>query len=116
MTEAQIQAAIMLAVGGREDTRVFRNNAGVAHYPDGSVVRYGVGNPGGSDLIGIQAVTITPAMVGQVIGRFVALEVKANGRATQEQRAFIAMVLRFGGVAGVVRSPEEAVAVLEASR
>lgn len=46
-------------------------------------------------------------------GRFVALEVKDKGKATDEQLAFIQKVKEMGGVGGVVRSCDQARKVLE---
>lgn len=109
MTEAEIQAAIWLAVGALPDVRIFRNNMGVATFAGGQRVRYGLANPGGSDLIGLRAVVVTPAMVGQKLAVFTALEVKTpTGRIEPEQRNFISFVQSFGGIAGVVRSPDDA--------
>ena len=71
---------------------------------------------GGSDLIGITPVTITPDMVGQTIGVFTAQEIKTRtGRTTQEQDRFIAAVLAAGGIAGVVRSVDDALELLTQS-
>lgn len=64
---------------------------------------------GGSDIIGITPVTITPDMVGQTVGVFTAQEVKTpKGRPTKEQLRFIEAVRNAGGIAGIARSPEEA--------
>ena len=54
--------------------------------------------PGASDLIGIYR------------GRFVAIEAKRSkgGHVEPAQRMFVALVLRCGGIAGVVRSVDEA--------
>lgn len=53
---------------------------------------------GGSDIIGI-----TPT------GKFLAIEVKTEkGRPTKEQLRFIEAVRNAGGIAGIARSPEEA--------
>ena len=42
-------------------------------------------------------------------GKFIALEVKLpNGRPTERQKAFVAMVIRFGGLAGIVHNVKEA--------
>jgi hypothetical protein len=91
-----------------------RNNCGSYKSPTGTFVRYGVGNPGGSDLIGLRTITITPQMVGQRIGQFVALEVKRPGqRPTEQQEQFMAMVHDRGGLAGVATSVEQAQAMLE---
>lgn len=73
-------------------------------------------NPGGSDLIGWRSVEITPEMVGQSIAQFVAIECKAaSGRVSPDQIRFIEAVKKAGGVAGVVRSPDEATRLLEVS-
>lgn len=64
---------------------------------------------GSSDFIGWHSVEITPDMVGRKIAVFAGLEVKTEkGRATKEQQTFIDAVKISGGIAGVVRSAEEA--------
>ena len=74
---------------------------------------FGVGSPGGSDLIGYRRVTVTPEMVGQEIPVFAAIEVKtARGRATKEQERFIEHIRNAGGIAGVARSVDEAKSIL----
>ncbi|MBF0588674.1 MAG: VRR-NUC domain-containing protein [Magnetococcales bacterium] len=122
MTEAEIQQQIQLAIGSRDDARLFRNNQGQAWVARGKPVRskegvflphgaqYHFGLPTGSpDLVGIKSVTVTPEMVGQVIGLFMGVEVKtARGRVSAQQRRFIEMVQQFGGIAGVARSEAEA--------
>ena len=101
------------AGGSRGPTRLLRVNAGVAW--QGRVLQHNrdllvlenprairLAAPGVSDLI------------GWTQGRFVAIEVKASrGRVTDEQKAFIDLVRRSGGLAGVARSVEEATAILE---
>lgn len=78
------------------------------------MIRYGLGNDSAklnksfksSDLIGIWPVTVTPEMVGQTLGVFFAVEVKAPGwkfrqsdkRAVAQQN-FLTWVSRHGGVA-----------------
>ena len=62
-----------------------RNNCGSYKTPEGGFVKYGVGNPGGSDLIGLRSLVVTPQMVGQRIGQFVAVE--AQMRQGQNLRA-----------------------------
>lgn len=109
MSEAEIQAAIWLAVGKLPGVRIFRNNMGVATFAGGQLVRYGLANPGGSDLIGLRSVVVTPEMIGQKLAIFTALEVKTpTGRVEPEQRNFVEFVQSFGGIAGVVRSPDDA--------
>jgi hypothetical protein len=132
MTEANIQKEIHIAVGSHPEVRVFRQNVGTGW--QGSVVKRGPGhaalapgdivirNPrplraglcsGSSDLVGWRSVTITPEMVGTRVALFVAIEVKAPcGRATAEQKNFIARVVEAGGVAGIARSPRDAEVIL----
>lgn len=107
--EKNIQNLIMLACS-KAGSILFRNNQGVAKYPDGSSVKYGICNPGGSDLIGFTPVTVTQAMVGKKVAIFTAVEVKTDsGRATDHQINFINVVRKHGGRAGIARSEQEAV-------
>ena len=70
---------------------------------------FGVGSPGGSDLIGYRKVTVTPEMVGQEIAQFAAVEVKTpKGRVRPEQQQFIEHIRSAGGIAGIARSVAEA--------
>lgn len=100
MREQDIQRLIMLALS-EAGCVVWRNNSGCLKDARGVPVRFGVGSPGGSDLIGIYK------------GRFCAFEVKTlKGKATEAQLNFIAAVIKNGGIAGVVRSPDEAIELL----
>lgn len=96
MNEADLMRLIQIRVsefGGR----VFRNNIGTAFTADGRAVKYGVQNPGGSDLIGWTKE-----------GQFLAIEVKMpKGKTTKEQEAFINNVNASGGVAFIARAPED---------
>ena len=108
MSERDTQTSILLELS-HGPTRLLRVNAGVAW--QGSVLQHNrdllvlahpravrLAAPGVSDLIGWTAG-----------GRFVAVEVKApRGRATPEQLAFLELVQRSGGVAGIARSVDEA--------
>ena len=112
-SERDIQAAILLELS-RGPTRLLRVNAGVAW--QGRVLQHNrdllvlenpralrLAAPGVSDLIGWTEG-----------GRFVAVEVKGpRGRITDEQAAFIELVRRSGGLAGVARSVDDARAILE---
>lgn len=110
--ESNIVKRVMKEVSKR-GARLFRNNIGQAFYPDGSVVRYGLCYPGGSDLIGWHPVVITPEMVGKKVAVFVAVEVKGpRGRLSPEQRNFIKAVAESGGIAGVARSEKDALDLL----
>jgi len=106
MSEASLMRRIMLAVA--KTTVLFRNQSG-AYKAGEQWIRYGIANPGGSDLIGWTPVEITPDMVGKRIAIFTALEVKTTtGRPTKEQLAFIEAVKRAGGIAEIVRSEDDA--------
>jgi hypothetical protein len=110
--ETNIQNTIRLALSAKGVT-TFRNNVGVAQFPDGSRVQYGL-CPGSSDLIGWTPVTITPEMVGRKLAVFTAIEVKKPGRyATPDQRRFLTAVEKAGGICGVARSPEDALNITE---
>jgi VRR-NUC domain len=126
MTESQIQAEILRAIGSRTDVRLFRNTCGtgwsgqhisgagnVVTIGNARFVRYGL-TPGSADLIGWQAVTVTPEMVGRKLAVFTSIEVKAHatGRLTPEQDNWRRVVSSAGGAAGVARSVAEAAAIL----
>jgi hypothetical protein len=98
MTEINIMRGIQMAMTNLGH-RVFRNNVGMLPDKNGQMVKFGLCNPGGSDLIGISK-----------DGRFLAIEVKIQGKSpTKEQSNFIIMVQKLGGIAFVAHSVEEAV-------
>lgn len=67
---------------------------------------------GSSDLIGWTPVRITPEMVGQTIAVFTAAELKTGKQTvTDEQATFLEAVEKAGGIAGVVRSTADGVAL-----
>jgi hypothetical protein len=125
MAERDVQAEILLALGSRRDTRLFRNPVGtgwsgeVVSNEDGLVVlkrprflRYGL-ITGSGDLIGWHQQVITQADVGSTWARFLSVEVKAGrGTASDEQGKWKTRVNGAGGIAMVARSPEEALAAL----
>lgn len=92
----------------RGDVRLFRNNVGALRDAAGNWVTYGLG-VGTSDLIGWRRVLITPDHVGLHLAVFAALEGKSDtGQLTASQHAFIDTLAHAGGIAGVVRSVEDA--------
>jgi hypothetical protein len=96
----------MLALSPR--AILFRNQSG-QYQAEGRWIRYGIANPGGSDLIGWTTVEVTPEMVGRKVAIFSAIEVKTpTGRPTLEQTRFIEAVRRAGGIACIARSEAEA--------
>lgn len=121
MSERNIQAAIRLALGGR-DACLWRNESGstvpctlaelkacledparIHRLLRRGMLNYGLCK-GSSDLIGVRR-----------DGRFVALEVKTpGGRHRPEQERFVELVQSFGGLAGFVTSVEEARNIINA--
>lgn len=133
-SESVVQAEIRLAQGLDPTVRMFRNNRGQAWM--GNVVAktattITIQNPrpvlfglttGASDLIGLKRRLITPGMVGQFIAQFAAQEIKVPGwkpknaadkKRFDEQIHFLDFVNSFGGVGGVVHSPDESAALLK---
>lgn len=99
MRESQLQDEIRLALGRVPALVLWRNNCG---YDAQRHVRYGVGSPGGADLIGLHN------------GRFLAVEIKTQtGRQSDEQRRFQQLVESKGGIYKILRSVDEARAWLE---
>lgn len=104
MTESQLQDAIRLALGRDQGVLLFRNNIGHA-IMHGHRVTFGVGGPGGADLIGI------------LDGRPLAIEVKSpTGRQSEEQRRFEQLWRARGGIYLMPRSVEQAIAMVAAAR
>jgi hypothetical protein len=98
MTESQLQDEIRLALGRIPGLVLFRNNIGVADMR-GYKVRFGVGGPGGADLIGLY------------LGRFLAVEIKTpTGRQSEEQKTFQRLVEKNNGIYVVLRSVDDAIA------
>ena len=114
--ESNLLTAILLECGSGA-TRLFRNNCGMLQDRNGQHIRYGVCNPGGSDLIGWTKVTVTPDMVGQTLAVFTAVETKtATGRVTPEQERFLQAVAGAGGRSGVARSVADAAGIIANKR
>lgn len=103
MKESDIQRLIMLALS-EAGCVIWRNNVGVLKNAAGIPIKFGL-CVGSSDLIGVSP-----------DGRFLAVEVKTpTGRIRPEQKRFIEAVRRHGGIAGIARSPADAVALLSQS-
>lgn len=110
--EAEIMRRIQLAATAH-GARLLRNNVGQAQTADGRVIRFGLANPGGSDLIGWQPLTITREHMGMSFARFIACEVKRpGGKPTAEQFAFLDAIRRAGGLAIVAHSEQELIQAL----
>ena len=114
MTEKQLQNIIMLEIGGRKDTRLFRNTVGMGY--QGSVVAkrgdtitlknyrpvvYGLA-PGSADLIGWHN------------GRFLSIEVKGPRTPVKDtQKDWETAVNEHGGIACIARSLDAVYHALE---
>lgn len=72
---------------------------------------------GSGDTIGWTSKIVTPDMVGTRVAIFTSVESKhGKGRATPEQRNFAEAVITAGGLAGVARSEDEALAIINPLR
>lgn len=134
MTEIDEMRRAMMAMSD-EGSKVFRNNVaqGVmgqiewhrGHEPKTVTLRPGDAVvrsarvlhagllEGSHDVIGITPVTITPEMVGRVVGVFTSVEMKfGRKKMTTEQQRWERMVLACGGITGVAYSAAEAVALV----
>ena len=83
---------------------IVRMNSGAYRTPDGRFIRYGFAG--------------CPDLLGQLTdGRILMIEIKAaKGRLTDDQEFMLAKVRANGGVSGVARSIEEALAIVEGTR
>ena len=87
--------------------RLFRNQVGTYQLKDGRYITSGL-CVGSSDLIGYRTVIITNRMVGFRFAQFVAVEVKGpRGTVRQEQRQFLDVVEKAGGLAVLARSLDD---------
>ena len=110
-SEAKIQQEIRLAVSDA-GARTFRNNVGQFKAENGRMVSFGLCK-GSSDLIGWKTVEITQEMVGKKVAVFLAIECKSfKGKPTADQLNFIRVVRESGGLAGVAKSADQAVEVI----
>ncbi len=106
----------------------FRSNVGSAWTGD-EIIKLGGGGvlipkarpfntglpQGFSDIIGVVPVFITHDMVGRTLGVFTSIEVKTPaGRVTAEQEQFLSVMSGRGALAGVARSVEDAVRIVQA--
>lgn len=110
ISEAAVQSIVRLEAT-RAGARLWRNNVGATHTPEGSFIRYGLANEStavnsrikSADLIGIRPILITRDHVGCIIGQFLSREVKAgNWRYTGNDRElaqlrWAELILSLGG-------------------
>lgn len=113
MNTSELHKRIMLDFGARADCRLWRNNVGQLRNDEGNWVRFGVCNPGGSDLIGLRSIVVAPEDVGRRLAVFVGIEAKmGTGRPSEHQQNFIRVIRAMGGLAGVAHSSDEAGGIL----
>jgi len=126
-SEHDIQSQIRIAISQNKLGTSFRTNVGQAYtgdkitkQNDGSIKiknprPFNTGLPKGfSDLLIITPITITNEMVGQQFARAGFLEIKTKtGRPTKDQVNFIEQMQGLGARAGIARSIEDAVKVLQ---
>jgi hypothetical protein len=127
MKESDLEKLITMAAS-QVGARLFRNNVGTGYtgqatrLSDGSVH---IQNPrilhaglmkGSADQIGWMPVVITPDMVGKTIAVFASIEVKSGSRLTPDQITWMNTVLAFGGIAGMAKTPQQAVGILTQHR
>lgn len=114
MKESQLQSLILLALSEagckvwRCETagvwvgRVIHRTGGSVTLADARMIQAGL-TKGGADIIGIAP-----------DGRFLSVEVKTEtGRIRPEQEVFLQVVRKAGGIAGVARSVEEALQLIQ---
>ena len=112
MKESNIQNQIRLALSSAGAV-MFRNQVGQYQLADGRVIRSGL-CVGSSDLVGWKPVVITEKMVGSTLAVFCAVEVKRpGGKVSESQQRFLDAVARAGGIAGVARSPADALKIIK---
>lgn len=124
LSEHSLQNEIRNALAGhcllfRANTGTVWTGARIERLPGGRVLIYEARPfstglpPGFSDTFGLVQTRITPDMVGDRIGQFLAGEVKSSsGRVSEKQAAFLQAIQANGGRAGVWRSVEDATAMV----
>lgn len=111
-TDGGLVPQLLKLAAFKPDVKLWRNNVGALQDRHGNYVTYGL-CVGSSDLIGYKSIIITPAMVGQRLAQFVAIEAKApSGKLRDRQLLFLEQCRAAGAIAACVRSIEEMEAAL----
>lgn len=125
MKESNLQNQIRIAISPHGT--YFRSNVGTG-YTGNEIIRtdgggvyipkarpFNTGLPKGfPDLFGFTPILITPQMVGQMVPVFTGLEIKtATGRLRSEQKKILEFLTGRGCRAGVARSAEDAIRIVE---
>jgi hypothetical protein len=121
MSEGAVQSRIRLKSAQMGGLYLARNNSGAFKDDTGRTIRFGLANDSkaankvlkSSDLIGVKRVTITPEMVGMMVGRFCSYEVKHEGwvytgsEDEQAQRRWIELMLSYGAEAKFITGADQ---------
>lgn len=132
MSEADLMRRLQI-LASEMGARLFRQNTGMAWVgkteqikrattvrvePGDVIIRkarpFHAGIKGMSDLGGWVPVEVTREMVGGTVAVYAQVEVKENGRPTREQVAWIDAVNNAGGRAGVARTNDDLIRILNA--
>jgi hypothetical protein len=117
--ESTVLTMIRKAVAEHGSGLLWRNNTGKLQDQYGRWVSYGLAI-GSADLVGVQRVSLPCPSCGAALpplGRFFAVEGKQEGaRPSEDQETWLRVVQEHGGVAGVARSYEDAVRLVERVR
>jgi hypothetical protein len=107
--EADISDEIRARLAKIPEVTLWRNNVGALQDKNGTWLRYGLA-PGSADLIGVLTAYYRGHPTETVrVGRFLAIEVKKPGeKPTEDQRGWLEVVRKAGGLVGVCTSADEA--------
>ena len=114
MSESSIQKRALAALGARDGVLVWRQQSGTFRALEDPSRIVKVGMLGISDALAVVGVEVTPEMVGNKIGVAVGIEFKAEkGRQSDAQKRWQKSFEACGGIYAIVRSVEDAVALVE---
>lgn len=122
---AVIEEAVRLHVGADPYAVLWQNPVGIAHHRTRAACicphcrGTGVVDPRGTYTVSYGLCVGSADLIGVVgpQGRFLAIEIKPPGAyPTPEQRRFLALVRRMGGVSGVAHNEDEAAALVVEAR
>ncbi len=95
------------ALAGREVRRYTENGKEYVVLESPYRIAFGL-MKGSGDFIGWRSVTVTPEMVGKKVAIFTSIEGKtADGRVSDDQRIWTMNVRMAGGIANVIRDPNQ---------
>lgn len=117
--EGSIQDGVRRTFNAHAQGHVWRNNTGALPDRYGRWVEYGLA-PGSADLIACITVRLAcPHCAHELppLGRFLAIETKTRAKKAEDHQAhWLGLVNAAAGVAGVARSDDDAVRLIERAR